>query len=165
MNRLLLFCLLALASCTNENTSSNEQVDSNTQKTEINSTESLKSLEAKYLGIYHGIQAFYFMKNQYGDDMIVNGNKISVPGIDYKFILKDGGIANLQQTSLEDNSRYYYEGTYSIIQEDANILSIQCNLSDGKSSNPSYTISIETSNNKVTCKGSNDPAFTLEKTK
>jgi hypothetical protein len=105
------------------------------------------------------------MKNQYGDDMLVNGNKVSVPGIDYKFILKEDGVANLQQTSLEDNSRYYYDGTYLIIQEDANTLTIECKMSDGKSSFPSYTLKIDKATIKGTCKGSNDPEFVIEKNK
>lgn len=159
----LLFCIALVSGCNNTNSITNEIT---TKQESINNNRTkLHSLEAQFLGIYHGIQASYFLKNQYGDDMIVNGNKVSVPGIDYKFILKEDGIANLQQTSLEDNSRYFYDGSYSIIQEDANILSIQCNLTDGKSSNPSYTITIDKSSNKVNCKGSNDPAFKLEKTK
>ena len=45
MNRVILFCLLAMVSCSNESNSSNEQVDPNPQKTEINSSEKSKSLE------------------------------------------------------------------------------------------------------------------------
>jgi hypothetical protein len=163
MNRVILFCLLAMVSCSNESNSSNEQVDSTPQKTEINSSEKSKSLEVKYLGIYHGIQAPYFMKNQFGDDMIINGKKVPVPGIDYKFILKEEGIVNLQQSSLEDNTRYYYDGKYSIIDEDENFISITCKLSDGKSSNPDYNLKIDKRNLKGTCKGSNDPEFEIEK--
>ena len=160
----LFFSILLMLSCNNSETKET-QVSQETQEAKVGSDSKPQSLESQFQGIYHGIQESYFMKNQYGDDMIVNGNKVSVPGIDYKFILKQDGVANLQQTSLEDNSRYYYDGSYTILKEDANTLNIECNLSDGKSSNPSYTITIDKSSNKVTCKGSNDPAFNLEKTK
>jgi len=159
----LLFCFVTFLSCNDSNSPSKETTT--TQESNNTSEIKVQGLASEFLGIYHGQQPSYFLKNQYGDDMIVNGNKVSVPGIDYKFILKENGIANLQQTSLEDNSRFYYDGTYSILQEDANKLIIECKMSDGKSSFPSYTLTIEKSNLKGTCKGSNDPEFEIEKTK
>lgn len=163
MKYTFLFCVVLLLACNDTNTTTQETPTA--QESNANSEVKPQSLEGKFLGIYHGQQPSYFMKNQYGDDMIVNGNKVSVPGIDYKFILKENGIANLQQTSLEDNSRYYYDGTYSIIQEDENKLIIECKMSDGKSSFPSYTLTIEKATVKGTCKGSNDPEFAIEKNK
>jgi hypothetical protein len=38
-------------------------------------------------------------------------------------------------------------------------------MSDGKSSFPSYTLTIEKATVKGTCKGSNDPEFAIEKNK
>ena len=43
---------------------------------------------AIYLGNYHGIQATYFIKNQYGYDMIIGCKKVSVPSSDFKFLIK-----------------------------------------------------------------------------
>ncbi len=162
MKYTLLFSIVIFLSCTNNTAPKETQ---STQKTSTVSEINPQSLSTQFLGIYHGKQPSYFMKNQYGDDMLVNGNKVSVPGIDYKFILKEDGVANLQQTSLEDNSRYYYDGTYLIIQEDANTLTIECKMSDGKSSFPSYTLKIDKATIKGTCKGSNDPEFVIEKNK
>jgi hypothetical protein len=159
----IILSIALLLGCNNNNTPTNETQTN--KETSTTSETKLQSLATLFLGIYHGEQASYFMKNQYGDDMIVNGNKVSVPGIDYKFILKEDGVANLQQTSLEDNSRYYYDGTYSIVKEDATSLTIECKMSDGKSSFPSYTLNIDKSTLKGTCKGSNDPEFEIEKTK
>ena len=42
-----------------------------------------------------GIQPSYYMKNQYGDDMIINGQKVSVSSIDFKFLVKEDGAASL----------------------------------------------------------------------
>jgi hypothetical protein len=158
----IILLIVLLLSCNNNTPTNETQTDKETSTTRETKPQSLAT---QFLGIYHGEQSSYFLKNQYGDDMIVNGNKVSVPGIDYKFILKEDAIANLQQTSLEDNSRYYYDGTYSILKENANSLTIECKMSDGKSSFPSYTLNIDKSTLKGTCKGSNDPEFKIEKTK
>jgi len=73
-----------LSSCGNNNKEkSNNQ--SSTQK-EQSQNQKAKELPAKFLGNYHGIQPSYYMKNQYGDDMVISGNKVSVPSIDFKFL-------------------------------------------------------------------------------
>ena len=103
------------------------------------------------------------MKNQYGDDMIINGNKIPVPSIDYKFLLKEDNVVSLQQINLEDNSRVYYDGTSKIISEDGATIKIECSLSDGQGSNPTYVLTINRSDKKGICTGSNEPEFSIEK--
>ncbi len=120
-------------------------------------------LQSEYLGKYHGIQQSYFMKNQYGDDMVINGQKVSVPSIDFKFLVKEDGAVSLQQTNLDDNSRVYLDGTIKIIKDATDILKIECSLSDGKSSNPTYTLVINKSDKTAICIGNNEPEFKLEK--
>lgn len=120
-------------------------------------------LQPEYLGNYHGMQPSYYMKNQYGDDMVLNGQKVSVPSIDFKFLVKEDGAVSLQQTNLEDNSRVYYDGTIKIIKDATDILKIECSLSDGKSSNPTYTLAITKSDKTAICIGNNEPEFKLEK--
>lgn len=137
------------------NSSSNEPEKISDNKT--------AGLEANLLGNYHGVQPSYFMKNQYGDDMVINGNKVSVPSIDYKFLLKDGNVVNLQQINLEDNSRVYYDGTYKSISQENNTTKIECSLSDGQGSNPIYVLTINKSDKKGICTGNNEPEFSIEK--
>jgi hypothetical protein len=103
------------------------------------------------------------MKNQYGDDMIVAGNKIAVPSSDFKFLLKEDNIVSLQQTNLEDNSRTYYEGSFKIIDDATDVIKIECSLNDGKSSSPTYNLVINKSDKKTNCIGSSEPEFILEK--
>ena len=117
---------------------------------------------ATLLGMYHGVQQSYYLKNQYGNDMEVNGNKITVPSIDYKFILKEGGIVTLQQINLEDNSRVYYHGSFTVDNNNSSI-KIVCNLTDDHSSNPTYNIKIDQSTNLIKCIGNNEPEFSLER--
>jgi hypothetical protein len=153
--------ILTLASCgsNNQETSNNP---ASGQKEET-SPQKVAGLSSELLGNYHGVQPGYFMKNKYGDDMVINGNKISVPSIDYKFLIKEDNTVSLQQINLEDNSRVYYEGTIKILSENANEVKIECALSDGHSSKPTYTLTINKTNNKARCTGSNEPEFQLEK--
>jgi len=147
--------------CGNSNQEST--YNSSPNESEKISADKTNGLSAELLGNYHGIQPSYFMKNQYGDDMVINGNKIPVPSIDYKFLLKENNVVSLQQINLEDNSRVYYDGTYKIILEESITTKIECSLSDGKSSNPTYVLTINRSDKKGICTGSNEPEFSIEK--
>jgi hypothetical protein len=152
----ILFVSLILASCLNN--SNNNQ----SQSTEIKK-ENLSILKADFLGNYHGIQPSYYMKNQYGDDMIISGQKIQVPSIDFKFLIKEDNVVSLQQINLDDNSRVYYDGTYKILMNEGNTTKIECSLSDGQTSNPTYVLLINNIDKKGTCIGNNEPEFKVEK--
>ncbi len=163
----ILFCLISsniLIGCgdtsTNEkNYSSSEQtVPIESEMNDYTTTES--DPNESLLGLYHGVQPSYFMKNQYGDDMVINGNKISIPAIDYKFILKQNNIVTLQQISEEDGTRAYYEGKFKV-NKNGNLITITCEVSDGKSSSPTYTIEINDGSNEIICKENNQPEFKL----
>jgi hypothetical protein len=152
----IIFASFIFSSCGNK--AENKQIQSTKVKKDKQSL-----LQPEYLGNYHGIQPSYYMKNQYGDDMVINGQKVSVPSIDFKFLVKEDGAVSLQQTNLEDNSRVYYDGTIKIIKDATDILKIDCSLSDGKSSNPTYTLEINKSDKTAICIGNNEPEFKLEK--
>jgi len=154
-------CIILLSSCGNNNQDSSDKTQS--IQTDESTQHKAAGLSTEFLGNYHGIQTGYFMKNQYGDDMLINGNKVPVPSIDYKFLLKENNVVSLQQINLEDNSRVYYDGTYKIILEESITTKIECSLSDGKSSNPTYVLTINRSDKKGICAGSNEPEFSIEK--
>jgi hypothetical protein len=119
--------------------------------------------ESDILGTYHGIALPYNMKNKYGEETIVNGKKITIPSIDYKFILRKGGSVSLQQINLDDNTRYYYEGTFTIIDSEEKWKKIECSLSDGEYANPTYILTIWPLEDKALSQTSNDPDFMLKK--
>lgn len=154
-------CIIMLSSCGNNNQDASDKTSS--IKKDESTQQKAAGLSTELLGNYHGIQPSYFMKNQYGDEMVINGNKIPVPSIDYKFLLKENNLVSLQQINLEDNSRVYYDGTYKIISEESLTTKIECSLSDGKSSNPTYVLTINRSDKKGICAGSNEPEFSIEK--
>ena len=162
---LLAFILsLVTTGCDGSFSTSNEPETSIETDNEAATPQKIAGLPSELLGKYHGIQPGYFMKNEYGDDMVINGNKISVPSIDYKFLLKEGNTVSLQQISLEDNSRYYYEGTLKILSDNATSVKIECALSDdGHTSKPTYILTIYKSDQKASCRGNDEPEFQLEK--
>jgi len=156
-----LFTVVALTGCTNNDGTNNktEMSISNEQPAETKATD----VEAEFLGNYHGVQPGYFMKNKYGSDMVIAGNKVPVPSSDYIFLVKENNVVSLQQTSLEDGRRVYYDGTFKVIQKDSQAIKIECTLSDGEYSNPKYTLNINPSGKNGTCSGSNEPVFNVEK--
>ncbi|MBL6668141.1 MAG: hypothetical protein ISP69_05660 [Crocinitomicaceae bacterium] len=168
----ILFATIILTSCGGSDKKTSEDVkevkkdtppEPSPNESEKISADKTNGLTAELLGNYHGIQPSYFMKNQYGDDMVINGNKVSVPSIDYKFLFKENTIVSLQQINLEDNSRVYYNGTYKIISEESITTKIECSLSDGQGSNPTYVLTINKSDKKGICTGNNEPEFSIEK--
>ena len=155
--------LLILISACNGNVVNKKNQGNNTTTSDESSSAPSVDINDAFLGVYHGVQQAYYLKNQYGDDMVVNGNKIPVPSIDFKFILKENGVVNLQQINLEEGTRVYYEGNFTVLDEHSPTIKITCNLSDGKSSNPVYTLVINNAGNTITCIGNNEPQFLLEK--
>ena len=74
------------------------------------------------------------LNNSYMDDVMgSNDSREHVKTIlkDVEIILEKGGSVSLQQTNMEDNMRYYYEGSFSIIDSKEEWKKIECSLSDG----------------------------------
>ncbi len=118
---------------------------------------------ADILGRYQGLQETYTMKNQYGSDMEVNGNKINVPASQYTFLIKESNVVSLEQINQEDGTRVYYNGTFKVLDKLGNTVKIECALSDGAGSSPTYILIIDNSDNTARCIGHNEPSFNLEK--
>ena len=128
--------VFAFTSCNNTGSNGNNEIKSDNKVPAIKTETS--QLSPDFLGIYHGIQPSYIIKNRFGDNMIINGKTVSLPSIDFKFLLKDNSMVSLQQTNLEDNDRVYYEGKFKIIKDTTDAVQIECVLSNGQSSNPTY---------------------------
>jgi hypothetical protein len=160
--QVLLPVLFILSSSCGNNDGESENIDAVAIQSEVAAIALTKDLQMEFLGNYHGIQPSYFMKNQYGDDMVINGSKVPVPSIDYKFLLKEDNAVSLQQINLEDNRRVYYEGTYKIVSVENSSFVIECSLSDGQTSNPIYILTIDKNDKKGICTGTNEPEFNIE---
>jgi len=84
-------------------------------------------LDSKFFGVYTGEQKGYTMKDKFGDDMVVMGQKIIIPNVNHKFLLEKNNIASLKQTALDDSGIYYYDGTYKV-NDDGDFIIIECSL-------------------------------------
>ena len=121
-------------------------------------------IDEEYLGVYMGIQNSYFMENKFGDYLIINGNKVPVPAIEHRFLIEGDNKISLQQKSMEDDSRYYYEGnlTELIILDDKII--IEAELTYDEFSSPSYKIEINKETKEGECIPQDlSPSFKIEK--
>jgi hypothetical protein len=158
------FLIISFYSCSNSKRDLNV-LTTDTIREEKPIKEEEPTLNSDLLGIYNGLQPDYYLKNQFGDDMVVNGNKVSVPSSDFKFILKENNLVSLQQTNQEDNSRYYYDGVVKLLNETNEAIEIECSLSDGNTSSPTYILLINKLDKTAICKGKDEPEFKLTKIK
>ena len=121
-----------------------------------------------FSGVYNGVQPSYFMKNKFGDAIIISGNKIEIPSIDYKFLFDKNQKVSLQQTGLDDNYRYYYEGDYKIVSQTDDVIVIECSLSllipVGSTSSPTYLLEYNIDDDSFMCTDSSGgPNFIVTK--
>ena len=140
--------------------------DSNVAKeskvNEVKINESL--IDEEYLGVYIGIQNSYYMENKFGDYLIINGNKVSVPGSEYRFLIEDDNKISLQQKSMEDESRYYYEGNFTVLSITDDKIIIEAELIYDEFSSPSYKIEINKETKEGECEPQDlSPSFKIEK--
>ena len=113
-------------------------------------------------GIFKGTQNGYYLKNKFGDDLVIQGNKVPIPSVDHKFLFEKDLNVSLQQTS-SDGQRVYYEGKYQIILDNQSITHFQCDLSDGEFSNPTLIIEYSKINKNIIVKGKDgSPDFEIK---
>ena len=80
--------------------------------------------------------------------------------------MKENNVAGLQQTNIEDNSRYYYDGNYKIISDGPEFIKTECSLNDGQGSSPTYILEISKTDKTGKCIGkTNEPEFQISKIK
>ncbi len=160
----LIMLAMPLVGCTNQPKEGNAPAQSTEAASPV-VEEKGKALFPEFLGNYNGIQPGYYMKNQFGKEMVINGNKVEVPSCDFTFLLKENNVVRLLQINLDNNQRIYYEGNYSIISENDNKVIIECTVSDGETSNPTYALTIQKADKTGFCSGSNEPEFSVQKIK
>ncbi|MDR6804613.1 hypothetical protein J2Y45_003079 [Dyadobacter sp. BE34] len=123
-------------------------------------------LSEYYSGTYKGMQASYTMKNKYGDDLVVNGNRIIVPSVDHTLKLNTDGSITLVQTETSGGQAYYYGGIFEKVSESEDFIELECRLSEkgtNRASDISYHIQLEKRGHSATCTGENQPGFYLTK--
>ncbi|KAB2909109.1 MAG: hypothetical protein LC102_01635 [Ignavibacteriales bacterium] len=124
-----------------------------------------KELGKALLGTYEGYQESYPMRDQYGNVQYVGGQKLMVDACDYKFEIAKNNKVTMYQLPAGKSKPYVYKGSYKIIEDKSNYVEILCKVSLDKYTNPEYTIVIDKKTKTATCEGTNEPEFTMKKTK
>ena len=150
------FIFLTLFSCGGEGnvneSSTSKQVDS------------IKyNISEDFYGIYEGEQPSYSMKNKFGDDFIVDGEPLIVPALNHKFKVEGNLKISLQQTSIEDNGRYYYDGEYKIENVKNDTIYMFCSFWEDGGSKPEFKLRIHKKTHKGICIRENEPIFEVSK--
>ena len=162
-NSLFILAVLLVASCSPPAAGPEVTADTLAVEAPVDEPQRPKPPPAAFIGLYHGVQEGYFLKNQFGDDLVINGRKVPVPSIDHKFLLKEDGSVSLQQINLENESRVYYQGTWTIQEESSDSWKVECQVSDGEQSSPTYLLVIDKDGGSAVCIGSVQPEFSLAK--
>lgn len=133
-----------------------------------NTLDSVKEIEIEgtfvLSGLYIGNQNGYTLKNKFGEEVVIRGQRVIIPSVEHKFLFEEDFTVSLQQTT-DEGQRVYYEGSYQTKQEGSEKIIIQCQLSDGEYSNPTINIEYLELNETFTVKGDDgSPDFELVKT-
>ena len=156
----LIFC-----SCGSNDSANSHDSNLHIENLESETIDNEELENSKILGVYQAVAPSYNLQDKYGEDMVINGKTIPIPSIDHKFILSKGGVVSLEQLNLDDNKKYYYEGTFKIIESNNEWKKVECSVSDGEYSNPKYNLTIYLIEETALVQKSNEPNFTLKKIK
>jgi hypothetical protein len=159
-NKFLVFLLsIAMFSC-NDQGSSTVATDSTTMTSAETSApastqETTSNYPAEIIGSFSGQQVSYNLKNKDGNDMIIRGNPVTVPGYAVNFTLNNNGtVAFIQQAA--GVGRVYYNGSFKVLENSGANIQVQCDVSTSdKTSNPTYILNYDKSTNQITCSGGN----------
>ncbi len=122
-----------------------------------------EELSVDFLGTYEGIQDSYFMKNQDGDEIEINGKKIHVPSTQFVFLIHENKNAQLKLKNLENNQIHNYDGFYNILREENDKVSLEVSLTDGQGSSPTYLLKINKSDKTGVCIDKDELTFEISK--
>lgn len=121
------------------------------------------NISEDFYGVYEGEQSSYIMKNKFGDDFIINGEPLIVPTLNHKFKVESNLKISLQQTSVEDNERYYYDGKYKIENVKNDTIYMFCSFWEEGGSKPEFKLKINLNTHKGICIRRNEPIFEVSK--
>ena len=137
MKNLLTILILSflIVSCKHEPKEINENQNNDISKSNNNNLNKKERLINEniqkdiIIGLYCGIEPSKVIKDKFGDDLVINGQKVIVPNAEYKYFFDKNNSVSLKLTALEENGKsYYYEGKYSVISEDNNKIVLECKL-------------------------------------
>ena len=160
--------LVLILSCNDQSANklatSTINAETNTNPSTVEETKN-SNFPNKIIGLFRGQQISYNLKGKDGNDMVINGNSVTVPGYDVTFTLNSNGTVVFTQQASGD-SKIYYSGTFKVIENASNKIKVQCDVSNSdRTSNPTYILNFDNNSNNITCSGSgNEPTIILSRT-
>jgi hypothetical protein len=163
---LALLVSIAIISCDQQGsntvaTDSAVQVSAETPAA-ASSQETTPNYPAEIIGSFSGQQVSYNLKNKDGNELIIKGNPVSVPGYSVNFTLSNNGTVEFIQQA-PGVGRVYYTGNFKVLENSGANIQVQCDVSTSdKTSNPTYILNFDKSTNEITCSGGNgEPTIVL----
>lgn len=132
-----------------------------TEKSEQTNQELSKEL----LGAYAGHQSGFAVKDKNGTEMILRGDKVTIPPSDYRFELGENNIVNLYHINADMIRPDVYRGTYKIVKDDYAQVEIFCQVSLDKYTNPEYYMVIDKMSKTAVINNPREPEIFLTKVK
>jgi len=168
MKKYFLVLLLAIAifSCSDQGSSAVATDTTAMASAETLAAASTQETTSNYpteiIGSFSGQQVSYNLKNKDGNDMIIRGNPVTVPGYAVNFTLSNNGTVEFIQQAA-GVGRVYYNGSFKVLENSGANIQVQCDVSTSdKTSNPTYILNFDKSTNEITCSGGNgEPLIAL----
>ena len=157
---------VAIFSCNEQGATANATDSATSVSTELAAPASDQATTENYpseiIGSFSGQQVSYNLKNKDGNDMIIRGNPVTVPGYAVNFTLNNNGTVEFIQQAA-GVGRVYYNGSFKVLENSASNIQVQCDVSTSdKTSNPTYILNFDKSTNEITCSGGNgEPIISL----
>ncbi|GGF21157.1 hypothetical protein GCM10011339_06430 [Echinicola rosea] len=116
-----------------------------------------------YLGSFIGTAPESVVKDENGNDMVINGQKIKTPPIAHTFTFTPDLKVRLEQVNENDQSVKQLSGTYQITKDDPQQYEIVCSVNNGSDITLTYAITIDKASQKTLCSLTNQAPFELLK--
>ena len=158
---LLIFAPLLIASC-GPNDAGDEAADLNVNALE-GAVETPKIATAPWEGTYLGEQSGYFLTKPTGEPVVINGNKIPVPGSAYTITMKGLGIEVVQIAQDGSTAPILYIGNCLVGEQSDTMAQLNCVCKEQSSSKypaePELSMAINLSDQTVVVNGNFGPEF------
>jgi len=156
---------IAMFSCNDQGSSAVATDSTAMTSAETSATTSTQETTSNYpaeiIGSFSGQQVSYNLKNKDGNDMIIRGNPVTVPGYAVNFTLSSNGTVEFIQQAA-GVGRVYYNGSFKVLENSGSNIQVQCDVSTSdKTSNPTYILNFDKSTNEITCSGGNGEPLIL----
>lgn len=126
-------------------------------------SDSKEIITSKCQGTYRGTQGSYVKMNSFGEELIIEGEEVIVPAMDYALTLHADGRAVLEQSYKNGRAGVILNGQYDIIADHERFLWLDCALSDGTNPSLLYTVIFDKSSGAIIGEGAHEPPVKFTK--